>query len=276
MFFLNSMSHRVSWIRRLTGGLFCYLLGCALTASAQTSAQSPVTVPVYLRETRDAQGHLQATHKNIYRLFDYLGKQTGLRFELRSLPWARAQYMVKNGQGLIWAFSKTQQRLQDFDYSQTLLVANIWGVAYKLPRLEIAQLESLRGKVVSVERGVSHGLEFEAARGVIFMTDDDVASESSRFKKLAAGRSEVLLWGTRQFEKREELEQFLNQEYIPSLNQPDLQGKMFYASQQPLFYDTLHLACAKGRWQEVMKLLDKAINQGFKTGELTRLLKDLG
>lgn len=268
------MSHRVFWFKALRASL-AGLLFCSCLAQAQLVTNSP-TVPVYLRETRDAQGRLQTEHKNIRHLFDYLGKQTGLKFELRSLPWARAQYMTRNGQGLIWAFSKTQQRLLEYDYSATILVSRIWGIAYRLPRLEIQQVDDLRGKIVSVERGVSHGLEFEAARNHLFITDEDISSEASRFKKLVAGRSDVLLWGIRQFEQRDELEHFLNSDYLPSLNDADLQNKHFYVSHQPLFYDTLHLACAKGQWQNVMKLIDKAIAQGFKTGELTRLLKDLG
>ncbi len=260
---------------------FCLALThvCLLSlaqSGMSAQAQTPSVIPVYLREERDSQGRLLPVHVNTRRLFDFFSQQTGLQFELRSLPWARAQWMTRNGHGLIWAFSKSLQRLAEFDYSQTLLVAPIWGVAYREPRLQIHQLEDLRGKVVSVERGVSHGLEFEAARGKVFVTDEDVASEASRFKKLVAGRSEVLLWGSRRFYRADELERYLNREFIPSLHDPELNQKYFYVSSQALFSDTLHIACAKGQWRAVMQQIDLAINLGLKSGELTRILKDLG
>lgn len=265
------MSRRVFCAQLARLSAFSLLSSPGLVTAATNS-----TIPVYLREERDAQGRLLLTHLNTQRLFDFLSQQTGLQFELRSLPWARAQWMARNGHGLIWAFSKSQQRLADYDYSQTLLVAPIWGVAYKEPRLRIRDVEDLRGKVVSVERGVSHGLEFEAARGKIFQTDEDVASEASRFKKLVAGRSDVLLWGSRRFYSADELERYLNKEFIPGLHDPDLQYKYFYVSSQALFIDTLHIACARGKWREVMQRLDQAISLGLKSGELTRILKDLG
>jgi hypothetical protein len=127
----------------------------------------------------------------------------------------------------------------------------------------------------SVERGVSHGLEFERAKKTVFKVDEDSPQPAARFKKLILKRSDVLLWGLVQFDRADEMKEYLHKVYIPSLNDPSLIGKTFHNSPKPMFYDSIHFASKKGVYDKEIDLLNTAIRRGKKSKDFLRLLQDM-
>jgi ABC-type amino acid transport substrate-binding protein len=134
-------------------------------------------------------------------------------------------------------------------------------------------VEDLRGKTISIGRGFSHGLEFDEARGKIFLVEEDSASVAARFKKIVARRSDLMLWPVRQMETSREVEDYVNKVLIPQASDHELRDKKFDVSDKPMFYDTVHFASAKGKHQDVIERIDRAIERGIKNGELAKVLR---
>lgn len=244
--------------------------------SAQTKAAPTATsVTVFVQEALDSKGRPLPLSPSLVKFFQFFERHTDIRLQAVIVPWNRAKQLSLEGKGLIWGFSKSPERLIGYRFSETVLESRIWAVAYGEPRFPLRNIDDLKNKTISVERGVSHGMEFELAKNKIFKVDEDPARASSRFRKLIAKRSDVLLWGLVQFDRQDLFLDYLHKTYLPNLRDPELLGKRFYASQRPMFYDSIHFACAKGQFEQAMTKIDAAIRYGFKTGELTKLVSEL-
>lgn len=235
----------------------------------------PTRLPLFAQEILDRDGKPVQESPSVTQFLEFFRREANIEFRLQRLPWRRAQYMATEGHGIIWDISKTKERLRKFRYSEPVMHANIWAIAYGEPRLRLDTLQDLRGKIVSVERGVSHGMNFDESRQSLFRVDEDTASAASRFRKLIAKRSDVLLWGLVQFDRPEALSEYINRVYVPSFRDSELIGKTFYVSSRPLFIDTIHFATKKGVFEEEMQRLDGAIRRGLASGELSRILRQM-
>lgn len=244
-------------------------------AWAQAKEQAQKVVPLYMQEALDAAGHQIPDAPGIHQFIVFFEREAQVRFQLHHLPWNRAKSMVAEGRGIIWGFSKNIERLGRFDFSEPVLISNIWAIVYGKPKTPITQVDDLKGLTISVERGVSHGMDFEMARGRIFKVDEDAASAPIRFRKLMAGRSDALLWGLVQFNEHQAMQEYIQNKYIPSMNDAHLKGEHFYVSTRPIFNDSLHFASAKGKFPEEMQRINKAIKRGLKSGELSKILREL-
>lgn len=258
---------------RLLACLLMPLVLCfAPLALAAESLPTKVSLTVYVQEALDEKGQVQPIAPGLVKFFQFFERETGLHFVPVSMPWNRAKLMTQEGKGLIWGFSKSPERLARFDFSETVLRSRIWAIAYGEPAIRLHNVADLQGKTISVERGVSHGMEFELAKNKVFKIDEDTAQSSARFRKLLAKRSDVLLWGLVQFDRQDLLLDYLHKVYLPSLRDPELLGKKFYVSSTPLFYDSIHFAAAKGHFGKELLKIDAAIQRGLKSGELSRLV----
>lgn len=242
---------------------------------AHQNYSGKTSVPLYLQESLDTHGKQIPDSVGMQEFLQYFERESGLSFEIHHLPWNRAKLMTLNGNGIIWGFSQSHERLKNYSFSDSVMRSKIWAIAYAKPKLLLRSVNDLRGKVVSVERGVSHGLAFELAKNTVFRVDEDPASPAVRFKKLLAGRCDVLLWGVVQFEQEDRLLDYLHFYYIPRLNDSTLSNRTFYASAEPLFYDSIHFASAKGHFLSEMEKLNLAIRRGIKSGELSKILRAL-
>lgn len=248
----------------------------AAAVNTQSTLATPLTpVTVFIQEALDSKGHPLPISPGLLNFFQFFERNAGLRMQAVSVPWNRAKQMTLSGKGIIWGFSKSPERIMSYRFSETVLKSRIWAIGYGEPQLTLASVDDLKNKTVSVERGVSHGMEFELAKNKIFKIDEDSAQASARFRKLIAKRSDVLLWGLVQFEHPDLFLNYLHTTYLPGLRDPELLGKKFYTSKTPLFYDSIHFASAKGQLENEMQRIDAAIKLGFKTGELTKLVSVL-
>lgn len=250
--------------------IFFLLLSLPWCGLAFAGEQKPI--PLFLQETLDRNGHQLPVEKNLERLLRYFERESGLHFELRLLPWNRAQLLAKNGDGIIYGFSRSPQRLIDYHFSMPVVTERIWAITYGEPKPNFRSAADLKGKTISIGRGFSHGMEFEQAKNVLFTVQEDSAQASARFKKLVARHSEVMLWPVRELERSGQVERYLQEKLLPSFHDPELIGKTFSVSRQPMFYDTVHFAGAKGRYEAEIKKLDEVIKRGSKNGQLAKVL----
>lgn len=259
--------------------LFLCWYSMQVTAQAQVPVTNTATntatttVTIFLQESLDGQGQRKPINSSTEKLLQFLERETGMNFAREVVPWNRARLLTAEGQGIIWGFSKSPERLKTFNYSQAVLASRIWAISCAEPRLKLRKVDDLKGKMISVERGVSHGMEFELAKNTVFKIDEDTSSSLSRFKKLVAKRSDILLMGGLRFETSAEVEEFLNKVYIPKFNDAELSKKVFYVSSNPLFSDTIHFAAAKGYFESALQKIDQALARGKKSGELQAIEK---
>lgn len=234
-----------------------------------------VRINLYGQEILDRDGKPTKDSPGVHRFLEYFRREALIDFRLQRLPWRRAQAMALSAQGMIWEFSKNRDRMREYHYSEPVLHSKIWAIAYGEPPQRLDSADDLKGKTVAVERGVSHGMVFDEMRKTHFTVDEDTASAAARFRKLIAKRSDVLLWGIVQFDRRDDLLNYLHKVYLPSLHDSSLDGKKFYVSSKPLFLDSIHFAAKKGNYESEMLRLDAAIRRGLASGELTKILRDM-
>jgi ABC-type amino acid transport substrate-binding protein len=252
--------------------LLASLLVIAGLFSSITCRASESSVRLFLQETLDNQGRQVAIDPKLLEILAYFERQTGLKFEPIILPWKRAQNETLEGKGIIHGFSRSSERLNVYHFSLPVLTEQVWGITYGKPRPSYRSINDLRNKVVSTGRGFSHGIEFDQARNVIFKVQEDSASTVARFKKLMAKRSDLMVWPVRGYQNRAEVEEHFNR-IVRELNAPELNGQHFDVTDQPLFYDTMHFASAKGKYLDVMNKIDQAIKLGTKNGSLNKVLR---
>jgi polar amino acid transport system substrate-binding protein len=236
-------------------------------------ANDQKTVRLFLQESLDVEGKQVPLDPKLLEILSYLERETGLKFEPIILPWKRAQFETLEGKGIIYGFSRSPERVKLYFFSVPLITEKVWGISYGSPKPHYKTVQDLRGKIVSTGRGFSHGMEFDQARDVIFKVQEDSASTIARFKKLVAKRSDLMVWPVRGYQRHNEVEEYINQVIIKNSNDPELQGKHFDISDQPLFYDTTHFASVKGKYEDVIAKIDKAIKRGTKNGSLVKVLR---
>jgi ABC-type amino acid transport substrate-binding protein len=247
------------------------LLGIGL---GTLQAAEKVAVRLFLQENLDPQGKQVVLDPKMIEVLDYFERRAGLKFETVILPWKRAQIETLDGKGIIYGFSRSAERNRVYHFSQPFVIEKIWGVTYGSPKPKYKRPEDLRGKVVSIGRGFSHGMEFDQARDVIFTVQEDSASIIARFKKLMAKRSDVMVWPIRGLEHTKDVENYINRVLVQESNDPELKGVHFDVTENPLFLDTTHFASAQGKYVDVIAKIDKAIARGKKDGSLAAVLRD--
>lgn len=244
-----------------------------LLLSPSSFANDQKLVRLFLQENLDAEGKQIPLDPKLHEILAYFERETRLKFEPIILPWKRAQFETLDGKGIIYGFSRSPERIKQYYFSVPVITEKVWGVTYGRPKPNYKSVQDLRGKIVSTGRGFSHGMEFDQARDVIFTVQEDSASTISRFKKLMAKRSDLMVWPVRGYQHHDEVEEYINRVVVKESNDPELKGKHFDVSDLPLFYDTTHFASAKGKYEDVIAKIDKAIMRGTKNGSLAKVLR---
>jgi ABC-type amino acid transport substrate-binding protein len=221
----------------------------------------------------DSSGKQIPNSEEINTLVSYFEREANLKFIIINLPWKRAQLEALKGDGLLYGFSKSSERLAQYRFSDTVNTLHIWGISYPEYNSRFSQLSDLKGKVVAAGAGINHGLEYEKARNNVFTVQEDFVSDRYRFRKLIEKQSDLLLLPFNQKRQRAELEQYINEVVVPAFNDPKLKGRNFEFSTHPIFYESVHFATGKGYNKEVLDRIDKAIQAGTKDGSLAKLFK---
>ena len=90
---------------------------------------------------------------------------------------------------------------------------------------------------------------------------------------MVAKRSDVMFIPFNQSVNRDQIDQAIHHKMIVAFNDPDLTGRRFNISSNPIFLDTIHFASSKYHFQDVIDKIDLAIERGTKNGQLKKLFK---
>jgi ABC-type amino acid transport substrate-binding protein len=252
--------------------VFLIFLTCGIALSS--IAATPIHVTLYQPENFDAKGQQIPSTPQIAKIFNYFEREAGIKFDIVVLPWKRAQLETMHGNGILYGFSKSAERLEKYRFSKPVVTFHVWAISYGKDNSQYAELKDLKGKTVTSGLGLSHGEEYEKAKNNVFIVQEDFISYRERFRKLTKKQSDVVFIPAHQNDSRHQVEKFVNRKMVPEFQDPELDGRTFEISINPLFNDTIHFASAKGHFDGVINRIDKAIQKGMKNGTLPKLYKE--
>jgi polar amino acid transport system substrate-binding protein len=259
----------MSIFRFLKTCVFISIYGIAFSSAAAT----PITVKLYLPDNFDANAKQIPNTRQLTELFNYFERAGGLKFVIVTLPWKRAQMEVLQGQGIIYGFSKSTERLAHYHFSQPVITLQMWAISYGANNSHLSEIADLKGKTVTSGLGLSHGVEYESAKNTVFSVHEDFVSERERFKKLMTNRNNLMFKPFAQQFSRQQVDNFIHSTLIPGFKDPELDDQHFNISINPIFYDTIHFASGIGHFDDVIQRIDSVIQKGMKNGSLAKLLQ---
>lgn len=109
------------------------------------------------------------------------------------VPWKRALAELDAGSAGVAGIYKTRERLQKYDYSETLMTEKLLVFVRQDHVIRVAGVADLVGLRVGVIRGWSYGEEFDAMREAGRFVAEDVVSDAQNFSKLEAGRLDAVV-----------------------------------------------------------------------------------
>ncbi|MRX06876.1 transporter substrate-binding domain-containing protein [Pseudoduganella sp. FT25W] len=166
----------------------------ALTVlSAVSRAEDKPEIPVFLAEQIEPNGQPSTGMVTMSGIISLLAAESGLKLVVHPYPWRRAQMKAKNGEGLLFGATETQERARVFNFTRPLYEVNQWLVTTTQRPIDFRSWEDLRGKIISISSGGQFGPEFEAQRGKTFMVEENAVTLASRFKMLDSGRVDAVL-----------------------------------------------------------------------------------
>lgn len=174
------------------------LPGLMLAASLFTAPVSAETLVVFGSEAYPPVAYLEDGHpRGIFpALLAKLESETGDHYDVRLLPWKRAQLYAMAGEGGIMNLSWNPERAAALDFSLPLYEDRVVLVVLKGNEFSFKKLEDLRGKKIGVGSGSSYRSEVDQAiRDHLFEIDPDPA-QVNRLRKLLAHRIDAAMMGT--------------------------------------------------------------------------------
>lgn len=113
-------------------------------------------------------------------------KKAGFRIKVETCPWVRCQLMAEHDGAYIVGFSKNEERLKKFFYSDVYMYDNVVIAVKKGKEFPFIKDEDLKGKRIGVQMGSSYGERFEKLK-MIFNPQND-SGDILRIKKIMAQR----------------------------------------------------------------------------------------
>jgi ABC-type amino acid transport substrate-binding protein len=249
--------------------LLSFVYGNAFSSNVQV----PLNVNIYAPQLLDKQGIQVPVTPERAAMLNYFEQTANLKFSIITLPWKRAQLEVAQGKGIVYGFSKSTERLDQYRFSLPVVTLNMWAISHGEANSHLSKVSDLQGKIITSGLGLSHGIEYELAKNTIFTVEEDMLPPQHRYKRLVSKSNYLMLMPARQDLTRAQLIDFVNNTVVPQFNDPELNNKHFDISLKPLFYDTIHFASGKGHFDDVIDRIDKAIVAGTKNGSLPKLLR---
>ena len=165
-----------------------------------------------------------------------VAKYSGDDYNLRLLPWARAQVMAQTGNGGIAHFSQTKERLALFDFSDPVYVDDVLLVTLKGKVFPYVQPSDLKGRRLGVMTSASYGQQVDSMIRAGEIPVDLDYGIASRLRKLLAGRVDVAVV--------EGSEGYID-EILAANSDLKMNAAKFVILPVPLVHDRLYLAFAK-------------------------------
>jgi len=127
-------------------------------------------------------------------ILKYVESQSNYKISIELYPWKRAFSMGNNGERGIIGLSKTNERLENFDYSDEIFLEEIILVVTKGNEFDFNSLNDLKGKIVGANRGAKYGELFVEGYQKYFSLSEDGGAEQ-RLNKLLKDRIDVGIFG---------------------------------------------------------------------------------
>lgn len=241
----------------------------ALVGLAQPARAQQQELTLLVADPLDDNGKPAPFPADWLRMFDYIERESGLRFRLARYPWKRALVMVENGDGLIFGISRNAEREKTLHFSQTVFRNFVWLATREDAQFEFNGIEDLKGRKIGVVAGVVYSDAFERERGKLFTVETDPISYKSRFSKLLRHRADALLLNS----AREDAKLFEGriEEIVAKLGLEGTSDSLKIAVlPKPLEVDEVHFAIRADQDPAILKKIDAAIAKGKKAGAFER------
>ncbi|MBH9579473.1 substrate-binding periplasmic protein [Inhella proteolytica] len=95
-------------------------------------------------------------HRHWLPLFALLAQALGIEWDLRPMPWPRAQSFAEQGGGLMFGLAHTPARAQRFVFSQPAALVHTWALVRAGEGAALAAPQSLRERTVCMARASSY------------------------------------------------------------------------------------------------------------------------
>lgn len=234
-----------------------FVLGLSSTSkAAEISIFGNISRPpkYYLDENKQPTGIL-------VDILHYIGKETGDTFHIKLLPWKRAYRNMLSGKGGIMGLSKNEERLKIIDYSIPMFYDELYLVVLKGKEFPFKTISDLRGKTISVIRGVSFGTVFEEGKNNFFSVKE-VSKTNYMFKEILWERVDATLVD------RVGLKQILESDQFLKKNKD-----RFVLLPTPFVRDPNHIGFAKSlNMTGYLSSINKALKKGWETGAIQKIV----
>jgi polar amino acid transport system substrate-binding protein len=215
----------------------------AHTPQSTNSSTTP-TLTILMSEQLDQAGHNLPISSHTLRLVDFLEHELKLKIKVVFSPWARVMQNGEQGLGLIYGISKTVERERIFNFSDPIFQQRVWLISLCEKQFNFHTIKDLKNKTISISRASTVSEEFDKEAGILFKVDIDATTNSARFLKLAAHRSDAVVYYSALDAKA--LEKRVNHEFA-SLNQAQLDHSthMLCVINTPIASTDIHFALSK-------------------------------
>lgn len=231
----------------------------------QNQNQSQSQITILLSEQLDESGKQLPTPPHLQRLFSYLENELNLRITTSQYPWPRVMQRGEQGIGLVFGISKTPERLLTFNFSDPIFQQKIWLISLCENKFNYSSIKDLKGKTVGLARFASVNEEFDSNAGGLFKVDFDATTYAARFLKLAAHRSDVIVYYTPL--NATALEKKINKDYSHLTETPN--GKThnkFCVINNPIDVTDIHFGLSKRVNSEPLKQINLALQKAKRKG----------
>lgn len=243
----------------------------AKTCAATETSNDAKLIPILIVEQTGEHGQILPLNPQTAQLFSYLENTAKLKFELRRYPWRRLLRNGESGEGIIFGIYKTPERSTLFTFSEPAYSDKIWLVSRCADQMKFTQLSDLKGKIIGIVQGSSAGQEFDQQVNRLFQAEYNTSNLASRFLKLNEKRMDAFLL----YEPRTnviEVQKELNQVFAKDIDEyTKKKTDVFCLLPKPVSAIDVYFATSHTADKTALNLIDKALIQARKSGELNRI-----
>lgn len=239
----------------------CLLYSSCLLLIGNNTVFAQTKVPLLFGENKNERGEIIPIGEPFTKIFSFIEKDINVKFELQIYPWNRAVKLATGGQGLIFGLSQTPDRDAIFSFSEPAMYRYLWLVTRSDRRFEFTKLSDLKGKTIGIVRGSKYGGEFDAQKGKLFKTDDDIDAYAPRLKKLMNQRIDAMIFASSSMDAKE-VEKAVNA--IKLYNETEASSSsddQFSVLPMPILKDGIRFALVKGKNDSLIKNISKSLQK---------------
>ncbi|TDK64411.1 substrate-binding periplasmic protein [Sapientia aquatica] len=235
------------------------------------ASQETQTITVLTNKNIDGSDRMMPFNKETTEFFQYLEKETNVRFEFKRHPWRQALFLAKNGHGFLYGASITKKRLLYFKFSHPIYFDYVWIVKRCDTKVDYDKPEDLAGKTIGVKREASYGEELDSVLNdrvtLAYEMNDFAISLKDLLKKREDGH---LVYSE---SKADALMDMLNHQYadLASLETGSMRTKPFCVVPKPATVISNHFAVAPGYNDAYLEKINAALIKAKASGELARI-----